>query len=96
MANTNTSYLFTFNISQPLTNNSAVRIGFHTDINIAAATCTLTINGTTIPSTCSPVGNVLVLNISASLSSISSGSQFQITVNGVTNAVYPQLYNFSL
>jgi hypothetical protein len=95
MANTDTSYLFTFNISQTLSNNSAVRIGFHNDINITAATCTLTINAAPIPSSCSLIGNVLVINVSASLS-IPSGSQFQIAVNGISNAIYPQLYNFSL
>lgn len=96
MANTNTSYLFTFNISQTLSNNCAVRIGFHADINIATVTCTLTINTITVPSSCSAIGNVLVVNVSASLSSITSGSQFQITVNGVVNAFYPQMYNFTL
>jgi hypothetical protein len=95
MANANTVYKFGFNISQGLSNSSAVRIGFSPDINFANPSCNLTINGISTSSLCSSSGNILIINITAS-SNIAGGSQFNITVNGITNALYPQIYNFSL
>lgn len=95
MAHTSTDYIFSFVTGHQLGTTPGYRFGFPIDANISAATCSLSVSGAPIASSCSVSGSGILLNFT-SATVVSSNSSFIVTVSGVTNPSLPQLYNFSL
>lgn len=89
---------FNFLNGQPLGSTPAITIIFPTEFTLASPTCTVAILSLTITNgSCSFTNstNTIRVTLTAS-SSISSGSNFTITVSGVTNPSTPKSYSFPM
>ncbi len=98
MGATGVMYTFTFTISQPLSSSCSFSLIFPADISLTVSNCTISVNNGIVSNVAFiPSSTILSFNYSSSPSApFNIGDTFTIIVNGLTNPLLPQTFNFGL
>jgi hypothetical protein len=95
MGATNINYQFLFVNGQALGSSPQIVITFPSDISLAGVGCSMSVGGTTYPTTFTTSSTNLIINCVLS-NPITAGSSISIQVSGITNPLQPLSYTFGL